>query len=249
MTAPILETRNLHVDFGGVHAVNGIDYKIDSQDIHAIIGPNGAGKTTFFNALTGVARLAAGTILFEGADITGLSPSRIARLRLVRTFQVSSVFPGLTVFDNIWIAAQSRHGVLAPVWRKDVRAAIKAKTEEVINLLDLGPLTHTPVADLSYGDQRVVEVALALALEPKLLLLDEPTAGMSPHETQRIAQLIRRMGSLVGILIIEHDMEVVMGIANVISVFNSGQLVAEGPPEVIQKDLHVQEIYLGSGTC
>jgi branched-chain amino acid transport system ATP-binding protein len=246
---PILETRDLHVDFGGVHAVDGIDFRVLGREVRAVIGPNGAGKTTFFNALSGVVTPSAGKVFFEGVDITRLSPRHIARLRLVRTFQVTSLFFGLSVRDNIWVSAQARQGILSALWRSDARAAINAKTDEVIELLGLGSIATTTVADLSYGDQRVVEVALALAMQPKLLLLDEPTAGMSPHETDRIAQLVRRMRDLVSIVIIEHDMEVVMGIADIISVFNFGRLVAEGPPGLIQNDPHVQEVYLGSSSC
>jgi branched-chain amino acid transport system ATP-binding protein len=246
---PILETHNLHVDFGGVAAVNGIDFRMTRREIRAVIGPNGAGKTTFFNALSGVVRPSAGKILFEGTDITGLAPRRTARLRLVRTFQVTSLFFGLSVRDNIWVSAQARRGILSAVLRKNVRTEIDDKTDEVIEVLGLGRIAETLVADLSYGDQRVVEVAIALALQPKLLLLDEPTAGMSPHETDRIAELVQRIRETVSIIIIEHDMEVVMGIADTISVFNFGRLVAEGSPDVIQADPHVREVYLGSSTC
>jgi branched-chain amino acid transport system ATP-binding protein len=245
----ILETRNLHVAFGGVHAVDGIDFSARDREIHAVIGPNGAGKTTFFNALSGIVRPSEGRIFFEGIDITGLSPRRIVRLRLVRTFQVTSVFLGLSVRDNIRVSAQACQGILSAVWRRDARSAIDAKTDELIELLNLRDIADATVADLSYGDQRVVEVALALALQPKLLLLDEPTAGMSPHETGRIAQLVQQMRELVSIVIIEHDMEVVMGIADHISVFNFGRVVADGPPSLIQNDPHVQEIYLGKSPC
>jgi branched-chain amino acid transport system ATP-binding protein len=246
---PILETLNLHVDFGGVRAVDGINFRVEGREIHAVIGPNGAGKTTFFNALSGVVRPSSGQVRFEGIDITGKSPRRIARLRLVRTFQVTSLFPGLRVRDNIWIAAQARLGMLSAVWRSASRATVDEKTAEIIELLGLGSVADTKVADLSYGDQRVVEVALALALSPKLLLLDEPTAGMSPHETGRIAQLVRRIRDLVSIVIIEHDMEVVMGIADTISVFNFGRVVAQGPPLAIAKDPQVRELYLGNFSC
>jgi branched-chain amino acid transport system ATP-binding protein len=245
----ILETRNLHVDFGGVHAVDGIDFHVAEHEIHAIIGPNGAGKTTFFNALSGVVRPSAGTIYFEGIDITGLPPRRIAQARLIRTFQVTSLFPGLTVRDNIWVSAQSHHGVFTPLWHRKARANIDRKTTETVDLLGLGDIAEATVADLSYGDQRVVEVALALALDPRLLLLDEPTAGMSPHETEHIVRLVRRLRELVTIVIIEHDMEVVMGIADTISVFNFGRMIAEGSPSIIQSDPHVREVYLGTLSC
>ena len=247
--AMTLETRDLHVDFGGVHAVDGLNFQIAKREIHAVIGPNGAGKTTFFNALSGVVQPTRGRIFFRGREITGVAPRIIARLGLVRTFQITSIFPGLSVSDNLWVAAQSHYGISAPLWSRNVRSAIAAKIDEIIELLKLSPIARSIVSDLSYGDQRVVEVALALALEPKLLLLDEPTAGMSPHETDRIARLVKRMGEIVSIVIIEHDMEVVTGIADTVSVLNFGQLIAEGPPTAIKNDPQVQKIYLGSGSC
>jgi branched-chain amino acid transport system ATP-binding protein len=245
----ILETLDLRVDFGGVHAVDGIDFRVQEHEIHAIIGANGAGKTTFFNALSGVVRPSSGSIYFEGVDITGLPPRRIAQARLVRTFQVTSLFPGLSVRDNIWVSAQSQHGIFSPLWHREARADIRKKTIEIMDLLGLGTIAEATVADLSYGDQRVVEVALALALQPRVLLLDEPTAGMSPHETERIVQLVHQMRDLVTIVIIEHDMEVVMGVADTISVFNSGRLIAQGSPSTVQSDPHVREVYLGALSC
>jgi branched-chain amino acid transport system ATP-binding protein len=245
MTA-MLEIEGLRVDFGGVHAVDGVDLRIEADRVHALIGPNGAGKTTLFNALTGVVRPSRGRVMFDGEDITGWSPRRIARRRLVRTFQITSIFPGLTVFDNIAVAAQAKYGILGPILRSGDRASVAERVKDTLALLGLGALADRRVSDLSYGDQRVVEVALAMALEPKLLLLDEPTAGMSPSETERIANLVRRMRSHVGIVIIEHDMEVVMGVADKISVLNFGKLVAEGSPDAIRDDPHVREIYLGS---
>jgi branched-chain amino acid transport system ATP-binding protein len=248
VTGMLLETRNLRVDFGGVHAVDGIDFRMAGREVRAVIGPNGAGKTTFFNALTGVVRPSAGSIVFEGEDITRLSPRNIARRRLVRTFQISQVFPGLSVRDSIFVAAQARYGVGSPLFSSRMRADIARLAEEVIELLGLEGIAGRRVGDLSYGDQRVVEVAITMALDPKLLLLDEPTAGMSPTETDRIADLVRQMRTRVGIVIIEHDMEVVMGVADTISVLDAGRLIAEGPPDAIRRDPRVRAIYLGLDT-
>jgi branched-chain amino acid transport system ATP-binding protein len=246
---PILEVRDLHVNFGGVAAIDGLDFRMMRREIRAIIGPNGAGKTTFFNAVSGVVRPTAGKVVFEGIDISGLSPRHIARLRLARTFQVSSLFLGLSVRDNVWVAAQASEGILGAVFSSRVRARIDAKTDEIIERLDLQDIASMTVADLSYGDQRIVEVALAMAMTPRLLLLDEPTAGMSPRETGRIARLVRQIRELVSVIIIEHDMDVVMGVADTVSVLNFGRLVAEGTPDVVQNDPHVREVYLGSQPC
>lgn len=245
VSGTLLETRGLRVDFGGVHAVDGVDFRIMGQEVHAVIGPNGAGKTTFFNALTGVVPASAGSIVFEGEDITRLSPRNIARRRLVRTFQITQIFPSLSVRDSIFVAAQARHGVVSPLFSSRVRADIARSTAEVIELLGLGEIAGRRVGELSYGDQRVVEVAVTMALDPKLLLLDEPTAGMSPSETNRIADLVRQLRTRVGVVIIEHDMEVVMGVADTISVLDAGRLVAAGPPDAIRRDPHVRAIYLG----
>jgi branched-chain amino acid transport system ATP-binding protein len=241
----LLETRGLRVEFGGIHAVDGMDFRMTGQEVRAVIGPNGAGKTTFFNALTGVVRPSAGSIVFDGEDISRLSPRSIARRGLVRTFQITQVFPGLSVRDNIFVAAQARHGVVSPLFNSGMRADITRRTGEAIELLGLGGFADRRVGDLSYGDQRVVELAIAMALDPKLLLLDEPTAGMSPAETDRIAELVHQMRTRVGIVIIEHDMEVVMGVADTISVLDAGRLIAEGPPDAIRRDPHVRAIYLG----
>jgi branched-chain amino acid transport system ATP-binding protein len=215
------------------------------REIRAVIGPNGAGKTTFFNALSGVVRPSAGKILFEGMDITGLSPRHTARLRLVRTFQVTSLFAGLSVRDNIWVSAQARRGILSAVWRKKVRAEISDKTDEVIELLGLGSVAERLVADLSYGDQRVVEVAIALALQPKLLLLDEPTAGMSPEETRSMQRLIAGLPKALTLLLIEHDMDVVFEMAERITVLDYGRVLIQGPPATIRGSAVVKQIYFG----
>ena len=188
MSAILLETRGLRVSFGGVNAMDGVDFRMAGQEVRAVIGPNGAGKTTFFNALTGVVRPHAGSIVFDGEDITGLAPRSIARRKLVRTFQITQVFPGLSVRDNICAAAQARHGIARPLFSPRVRMMIAEHASEVITLLGLDAIAGRRVGDLSYGDQRVVEVAITMALKPKLLLLDEPTAGMSPAETGQIGR-------------------------------------------------------------
>lgn len=214
MTVPLLETIAVSVEFGGVKAVNALNLRVLPKEVLGIIGPNGAGKTTLFNALTGVVEPTKGQILFAGYDITGLKPREIARRGLIRTFQITSIFPELTVAENIAVAAQAEHGIFRPLVSSGRRMAVHRRVGEVIDLLGLGPIESRPVSELSYGDQRVVEIALAMACRPKLLLLDEPTAGMSPVETSALTSLIRRIMSEVTVIIIEHDMEVIAGVAD-----------------------------------
>ena len=214
-----------------------------------VIGPNGAGKTTFFNALTGVVPTAAGQIIFAGENIVGLKPREIARRGLIRTFQITSIFPNLTVAENVSVAAHAKYKILKLVFGRSQRKAIKARVEEVIELLELGGIADRKTDELSYGDQRVVEIALAMASQPKLLLLDEPTAGMSPAETEAIARLVVRLRAAVTVIIIEHDMEVIGGVADRICVLNFGRLIAEGSLDEVQQNRQVRDVYLGAGVC
>jgi branched-chain amino acid transport system ATP-binding protein len=246
MSGNLLETRGLQIVFGGVRAIDGVDFVLPEGQIRALIGPNGAGKTTFFNAVSGWYQPTAGEIYFQGEEISGLSARRIARRGLARTFQITSVFGNLTVFENLVIAALSVQRLGAAIVGRALRRSVERAAEEMMVKVRLDRLRDVPAADLSYGDQRVLEMSLALARNPKLLLLDEPTAGMSPSETAHMVGLVRELGSEVGIIIVEHDMEIVMDLADTISVFDRGRLIAEGTPAEVQANDLVQKVYLGA---
>jgi branched-chain amino acid transport system ATP-binding protein len=245
----LLETRNLSLAFGGVRAVDDVSLNVPAGQISALIGPNGAGKTTFFNILSGLLKPDVGTVSFNGADIGGLKPREIVHLGLVRTFQISSVFLSMTVFENVQIACQASSHLIKSVFSGKTRRAVAERADSILGTLGIGSLHDVKASELSYGDQRVLEIAVALSLRPKLLLLDEPTAGMSPSETGRIAKLVERLKSDVGIVIIEHDMEMIMGISDRISVFDRGKLIVEGSPSEIRADATVRQIYLGTTAC
>ncbi len=249
MTAPLLELKNVCVAFGGVRAVDELTIEVTPNKVLGVIGPNGAGKTTFFNALTGVVETTAGQIVFAGENIVGLKPREIAQRGLIRTFQITSIFANLTVAENISVAAHANYKFIESIFDKSARTAIKARVEEVIELLELGGIAECKAEELSYGDQRVVEIALAMSTRPRLLLLDEPTAGMSPAETEAIVRLIVRLRQSVTVIVIEHDMEVIGGVADRICVLNFGRLIADGSFNELRQNRLVQEVYLGAGAC
>jgi branched-chain amino acid transport system ATP-binding protein len=245
----LLRTHNISVTFGGIRAVDSVNFSVPNGEVRALIGPNGAGKTTFFNVLSGRFRPSAGSIVFDGTDITGLPPRKIVRLGLVRTFQISSIFPGLSVFENVWAACHASHSLFETVLSPAVRRSVSTNVEAILETLQIQSLASRPTSELSYGDQRVVEIAIALGLKPKLLLLDEPTAGMSPAETARVVELIKRLRNDMTIVIVEHDMELVMNLADKISVFDRGRLLTEGSPAEISVNETVRSIYLGTVPC
>ena len=249
MISAILELTNVSVAFGGVRAVDDLSVTINRNEVLGVIGPNGAGKTTFFNALTGVVPPVSGQIVFDGENIVDLKPRDIARRGLIRTFQITSIFPKLTVEENISVAAHAKSTLLGAFVSEAQRKAIKARVDEVIALLELEAIATSQADELSYGDQRVVEIALAMASQPKLLLLDEPTAGMSPAETEAIARMVLRLRPTVTVIIIEHDMEVVGQVADRVCVLNFGRLIAEGSLAEIQGNRQVRDVYLGAGIC
>jgi branched-chain amino acid transport system ATP-binding protein len=242
--APVLCTKDLAVSFGGLRALSGVNLEVARDEIRAIIGPNGAGKSTLFNCLTGVLRPTSGHILFNGDDITGLSSDRISRKGVARSYQITNILPNATTLENVRIAAQSRrHGWNMLRHHGHFRDIID-KAESALAAVGLLGKANELAANLSHGEQRNLEIGIALATEPQLLCLDEPTAGMSAGETHETMQLVRRIAKDLTILIVEHDMQLVMELAQRITVLHYGQVLAEGTPADIQGNKRVQEVYL-----
>jgi branched-chain amino acid transport system ATP-binding protein len=242
--APLLRTEDLTVRFGGLTALNRINFAVERGEIRAIIGPNGAGKSTFFNCLTGVLRPSSGHILFDGGDITGLSPDRISQRGVARSYQITNILPNATALENTRIAAQSRrHGWSLLSHYRAYRDIID-KAEAALEAVGLRRKAGELAANLSHGEQRNLEIGIALATEPQLLCLDEPTAGMSAAETHDTMELVRGIAKDLTILIVEHDMQVVMELAQRITVLHYGEILAEGTPSEIQQNPRVLEVYL-----
>jgi len=241
---PILRTESLTVRFGGLTALNNVTLAVPRGEIRAMIGPNGAGKSTFFNCVTGVLRPTSGRIVFDGEDITGLPPHRISQKAIARSYQITNILPGATVLENVRIAAQSRHHSWSLVRHHRAFADVIDRARAVLDAVGLRNKEEELAANLSHGEQRHLEIGIALATEPKLLCLDEPTAGMSVSETRATVELIRQIATNLTILIVEHDMEVVMGLAHTITVLHYGEVVAEGTPAEVQANPRVQEVYL-----
>jgi branched-chain amino acid transport system ATP-binding protein len=242
--AALLRTRDLTVRFGGLAALNNVNFEVRRGEIRAIIGPNGAGKSTFFNCLTGVLRPLSGRILFNEEDITGLPADRISRKGIARSYQITNILPSATTFENVRIAAQSRRHGWSMLTHRLAYPDIVEKTEAVLESVGLERKADEIAANLSHGEQRNLEIAIALATEPQLLCLDEPTAGMSAAETHETMALVRRIASELTILIVEHDMQVVMELAHRVTVLHYGAILAEGTPAEIQENPRVLEVYL-----
>ena len=242
----ILTIQNLYRHFGGVAAINGVNLAFSENELRSIIGPNGAGKTTLFNVITGKLSANSGQIVFRGQDITNRPPHEVVRLGICRTFQKSSIFPGLTVLENVRIARQIRLGGSRRIFAaRDSLKTVQEETQAILERLGLRDKGKMLASSLSHGDQRLLEIGVALAGAPRLLLLDEPTAGMSPRETEQTMRLIRQLAKDVAVILVEHDMEVVMTISDKISVMHQGAIIAEGNPDEIQKNDQVREAYLG----
>jgi branched-chain amino acid transport system ATP-binding protein len=244
VSSPVLCTEMLTVRFGGLAALNNVNFEVGRGELRAIIGPNGAGKSTFFNCLTGILRPTSGRILFNGEDITGLSPDRISRKGIARSYQITNILPNVTALENVRIAAQSRRHGWSMLTHHSAYGDLVAKAEAALELVGLRGKAEELAANLSHGEQRNLEIGIALATEPELLCLDEPTAGMSAAETHDTMDLVRRIAKNLTILIVEHDMQMVMELAQRITVFHYGGVLAEGTPTEIQQNPKVLEVYL-----
>ena len=243
----ILETKQLTKEFKGFVAVSKVDLKVRRGSIHALIGPNGAGKTTCFNLLTKFLIPTSGLILFDGTDITHEHPAAIARRGVIRSFQISAVFPHLSVLENVRVALQRKLGTSFFFWKPEASLhTLDAQALELLRQVDLESYAAIPAVELSYGRKRALEIATTLAMDPKLMLLDEPTQGMGAEDVDRIRQLIKKVAASRTVLMVEHNMSVVASIADTITVLQRGATLAEGPYEEVSKDPAVIEAYMGS---
>ncbi|MBW3096608.1 ABC transporter ATP-binding protein [Pseudohoeflea coraliihabitans] len=248
----ILEVSGLTKAFGGLTAVKAVDLTVQRGEILGVIGPNGAGKTTFFNVIAGSLPPTSGSVRFKGNDCTGMRADRMARLGMTRTFQITSLFPALSAIDNVR-AATYRHkktGWAAAILRnrawQDEEADVDAEAMRALEFVDLGKRAHVNAEALSYGEQRRLEIAIAIAAKPELLLLDEPAAGMNPEEGQRLVSMIKRIRDEgISILLVEHHMRVVMGVCDRVAVIDHGEKIAEGKPLDVVNDPNVVRVYLG----
>ncbi|HEX9570801.1 MAG TPA: ABC transporter ATP-binding protein [Burkholderiales bacterium] len=243
----ILETRDLTKEFKGFVAVNDVNLRISRGSIHALIGPNGAGKTTCFNLLTRFLVPTHGQIMYNGRDITGSGPAAIARLGLIRSFQISAVFPHLTVLENVRIALQRKRGNSFDFWRPDrVLGELDGRARELLDSVGLSEFGDAIAVELPYGRKRALEIATTLALEPEMLLLDEPTAGMTHEDVERTAALIKRVAADRTVLMVEHNLSVVANLSDRITVLSRGEIIAEGNYDSVAKHPEVIQAYLGS---
>jgi len=248
--APILSVDDLQKHFGGVRALAGVTLDVAAGEFHAIIGPNGAGKSTFFNTLTGLLRPDAGRVAFEGHDVTGQAPHALTRRGMARTFQIASVFPDLGARENVQVALLGYQGATWRPWASARRMG-ETRARELLALVGLDGLSERAAGTLSHGDQKRLELAIALAGRPRLLLLDEPTAGMTAQERLESIRLVHRIAGELGLTVVftEHDMAVVFSVATRISVLHQGALLAEGPPAAVRADPAVQRVYLGDAAA
>ncbi len=246
---PFLRMENVSRHFGTLKAVDGVSFEMRTGELRAVIGPNGAGKTTFFNLISGLLPPTTGQVIFEGENITQQTIVHRVAKGIVRTFQITEVLPDLSVYENIRVGVETAERLNSKPWISGAaRAAINRRVAELIEIVNLGGKVNRTVGELAHGDQRVVEVAVALSVRPRLLLLDEPTAGMGDTETEHMVDLVRRLHQDQGmsILFIEHDMDIVFGIAQHITVLDQGKVLANGTPSAISSDPKVRAAYLGS---
>jgi branched-chain amino acid transport system ATP-binding protein len=246
----MLCTRGLVKEFNGFRAVDGVDLEVAAGSVHALVGPNGAGKTTLFNLLTGFLAPSGGTIELDGEDITGLRPERIAQRGVARSFQITSLFEELTLVEHVELALQGRDGNGYRFWRSDRQLRrYRAETDDLLEQVGLTDQAHEPAGSLAYGRKRALELALALALSPRLLLLDEPTAGMGVEDVARTVDLIRRVRADRTVVLVEHNMKVVGDLTDRVTVLQFGTVLAEGPYAEVRNDPRVITAYLGENVA
>jgi branched-chain amino acid transport system ATP-binding protein len=243
-----LHIQNIHKDFSGLKVLTGVDFKVTEKERHAIIGPNGAGKTTLFNIISGKFRPSSGAVLFKGKDISGKPPHVLNRHGLSRSFQITNVFQELSVFDNILSGARSRYGLRYHFFRNPIQDRnLTEKVEAIVAEVGLSNVKDHLASSLSYGLQRALEIGITLSTEPELILLDEPTAGMTRAETEQAIKMINQVTAGRTLIIIEHDMDVVFSLADTVSVLHYGTVLVSDTPEKIRNDQRVKDAYLGEG--
>ncbi|MBI5602410.1 MAG: ABC transporter ATP-binding protein [Deltaproteobacteria bacterium] len=246
MNTSILSLHNVHKSFGEALILNGVNLELFPGERHAVIGPNGAGKSTLFHLISGQYSPDQGEILLKGRPIQGLAPQKINHLGLARSFQITNIFPRLTVYENLRIAVMQRFGLQYTLWKRiSGIASVSEKTEHLMELLRLSPRRGTPAGELSYSEQRSLEIGMTLASDPEIILLDEPMAGMSREETDYTITLIRELTKNHSLFIVEHDMDVVFSLSDRISVLVYGTIIATGTPDEIRNNNKVREAYLG----
>ena len=243
-----LHIKDIHKDFSGLKVLTGVDFTVREKERHAVIGPNGAGKTTLFNIISGKFKASSGAILFKGRDISGKPAHALNREGLSRSFQITNVFQELSVFDNIRSGVRSHRGLRYHFFRRpDRNREINERTQAIVEEVGLKDVMDMPVSALSYGQQRALEIGITLSTEPELILLDEPTAGMTREETGQAIRMIDRVTAGRTLIIIEHDMDVVFSLADTISVLHYGTILVSGKPDEIRNDQRVKDAYLGDG--
>ena len=241
----LLETVSLTKSFGGLFAVDEVNFSLQKGDLQSIIGPNGAGKSTFFRLISGEHKPSAGEILFDGKDITGLSQTAISHLGIAVAYQITNIFPMLSVFENVRVAAQSRETTYNFWSRALSMRDVVDQTMQILEDIGLAEFKDEIAGNLSHGDQKRLEIGIALATQPKLLLLDEPTAGLAPTETRETIELIKKIARNLSIILVEHKMKVIMEVSDKITVLHYGRLLAQGSPDEIRANEDVRKVYLG----